>query len=100
MATEIAIIALCEEAVFIWAIPLLSPQPPNFSDRNPTVIPPLFKIPFPDGFLPHPYYNRWNTVDHWYYGSLQHLYFDILCEDSKLHRFRIMLEPVLPLYMS
>ena len=93
MATEIAIIVLCEEAVFIWAIPSLLPQPPNFSDRNPTVIPPLFTIPFPDGFAPHPDLSRWKTVSRWYYGSLQHLYFDMFYEDSKLHRFRIMLEP-------
>jgi hypothetical protein len=33
-----AVIVLCEEAVLIYAIPPLSPQPPYFFDHNPTYL--------------------------------------------------------------
>ena len=93
MATKTAVIVLCEEAVLIWAIPPLSPQPPDFFDHNPTHMPPpLFTIPFPDISL-YPTHMRSNTISSWYFGFSHHLYFDMLCEFSKLHRFQIMLEP-------
>ena len=93
MATNTAVIVLCDEAVLIWAIPPLSPQLPYFSDRNPTHMPPpLFRIPFPD-ISHHLARIRWNTISSWYFGSSHPLYFDMLCRDSKLHRFQIMLSP-------
>ena len=52
--------------------------------------PPLFTIPFPDGIALRSEFIGWNTISSWYSGSL---YFDILCQDSKLHRFQIMLKP-------
>ena len=91
--TKNAIIVLCEEAIFIWAIPPLLPQPPDFSDHNLTTVPPLFTIALPDDFAFHPERIRWNTISPWYCGSSQHLYFDMYCRDSKLHRFQVMLEP-------
>jgi hypothetical protein len=33
------------------------------------------------------------TVHSWYFGSLESVYFDILCTDSKLQRFKIILKP-------
>jgi hypothetical protein len=96
MATNTAVIVLCDEAVLIWAIPPLLPQPPDYSDRNPTHIihmpPPLFTIPFPE-ISHYPARMRWNTISSWYFGSSHPLYFDMLCQDSKLHRFKIMLRP-------
>jgi hypothetical protein len=95
MATNKAVIILCDEAVLIWAIPPLSPQPPDFFDHNPTHMPPpLFTIPFPHISSSHDSARiRWNMISTWYFGSSQPLYFDMLCQDSKLHRFQIMLEP-------
>ena len=92
MATKTAVIVLCEEAVLIYAIPPLLPQPPDFFDHNPTHIPPLFTIPFPD-ISRHPPRKNWNTISPWYFGSSQPLYFDMLCRDFKLHRFQILLQP-------
>ena len=94
MATKTAVIILCEVAVLIWAIPALSPQPPDFSNHNPICIPPLFTIPFPDAIQLQGYSKciQWNTISSWYFGSSQPLYFDMLCGDSKLQRFQIMLE--------
>ena len=46
MATKTAIITLCEEAIFIWAIKPLSPQLPDFF--NPTHVPLLLTLPYPD----------------------------------------------------
>ena len=93
MATKTAVIILCEEAVLIWAIPPLLPQPPDSFDRNSIqMLPPLFTIPFPEiSHLPPRIY--WKTISSWYFGSSQPLYFDMLCQDSKLHRFQIMLKP-------
>ena len=93
MATKTAVIVVYGLEVLIWAIPPLSPQPPDFFDHNPTLIPPLFTIPFPDDIELLPEFIRYNTISSWYFGSLQPLYFDMLCEDSKLHRFQIVLEP-------
>ena len=94
MATKTAVIFLLEEAILICAIPPLShQQPPDFFDDNPTVIPPLFTIPFPDGIELHSKLIRWNPISSWYFGSSQPLYFDALCQDSRLHRFQIILEP-------
>jgi hypothetical protein len=93
MATNTAVIVLCDEAVLIWTIPPLSPQPPDFFDHNPTHMPPpLFTIPFPDIFH-HPARMRWNTISSWYFGSSHPLYFSMLCQDSKLYRFQINLKP-------
>jgi hypothetical protein len=93
MATKTAVIVLCEEAGLIWAIPLLSPQPPDFFDHNPTHILPLLIIPFPDGLLRHPGFFIWKTTSSWYFGSSHHLYFDMTYRDRKLQRFQIMLKP-------
>ena len=94
MATKTAVIILCEEAVFIWAIPPLSPQSPDFFDHNPThhMPSPLFTIPLPELSF-HPERLKWNTIGSWYFGSSQPLYFDMLFQDSKLHRFQITLKP-------
>jgi hypothetical protein len=93
MATTTVVIVLCGEEVLIWAIPPLSPQPPDFLD-NPTHMPPLFTIPFPPDSI-SPYFEpiRWNIISSWYFGSSHPLYFDMLCQDFKLHRFQIMLKP-------
>ena len=93
MATKTAVIIPCDEVVHIFAIPPLSPQPPDFHDRNPTHIPPHFTIPFPDGFVLHSVYRRFETISSWYFGSSQPLYFDMTWKDSKPHRFKIMLKP-------
>ena len=93
MATKTAVIILCDEKVLIWAIPPLLPQPPDFYDHNPTHMPPpLFTIPFPD-ISSHPTRIRWEVLSCWYFGSSQPLYFDMLCQDAKLHRFQITLQP-------
>ena len=94
MATKTAVIVLCDEAVLVFAIPPLSPQPPDFRGRNPTHIPPLFTIPYPDGITFHALHaNRCRTISSWYFGSSQPLYFDMVWQDSKLYRFKIMLKP-------
>jgi hypothetical protein len=93
MATKTAVIFLRDEAILIWAIPPLSPQPPDFFDPNPTYLPPLFTIPFPDGINLYSELFQWNTISSWYFGSSQPLYFDALCLDSKFYRFQIVLKP-------
>ena len=100
MATKTAVIVLCDDAVLIWAIPPLSPQPLDFFDHHPTHLPPpLFTITFPNGISLHhesPHAERigWKTISSWYFGSSHDpLYFDMLCLDSKLHRFQIILKP-------
>ena len=90
MATKTAVIVLHREEIIIWAIPPLSPQPPDFFDHNPTHILPLFTTPFPEL---HPALIRFNTISSWYFGSSRPLFFDMLCQDSKLRRFQIILEP-------
>ena len=93
MATETAIIFLCQKAILIWAIPTLSPQlDSSFLDDIPTHNPPLlFTIPFPDG-IPSNCIACY-TVSSWYFGSSRPLYFNIICADSKLHRLQVMLKP-------
>ena len=93
MATKTAIIALSQEEILVWAIPPLSPQPPDFFDHNPTHIPPLLGIKFPDVILPHTELDPWKTISPWYFGSSQPLYFNILGRDSKLHWFKIIVKP-------
>ena len=90
MATKTSVIVLCEEAVLIWAIPPLSPRPPDFFHHNPPHMPPpLFTIQFPP--LHHARL-RWNRISSWYFGSSHPLYFDMICQGSKFLRFQIMLK--------
>ena len=94
MVTKTAVIVLKKkEQIFIWAIPPLSPQPPDFFDHHPTHIPPLFIIPLPVEIDNFPDFIGWNTISSWYFGSSQPLYCDMLCLDSTIHRFQIMIEP-------
>ena len=93
MVTMTAVIILNEEQIFIWAIPPLSPQPPDFFDHHPTYIPPLFIISLPDDIEITPDFFRWTMLDSWYFGSSQPLYCDLLDGGSTMHRFRIMIEP-------
>ena len=93
MATKTAVIVLFREAVLIYAIPPLSPHPPDFSNYNLTHIPPLLIIPFPDGTALLSERIKWKMISSWYFNSSHLLYFDILCRDSKLQRFQIMLNP-------
>ena len=97
IATKTAVIVLCQEAVLIWAIPPLLPQPPSFLVDNPILMPPpLFTIPFPDGISLNYKLVRWNSISSWYSCSSGPLYFGVLCEESngsKFHRFQIVLEP-------
>jgi len=90
--TKTAVIVICD-AILICAIPPLSPQPPDFFDHNPTHMPPLFTIPFPDGIVLGPELLQWKTISSWYFGSSHPLYFDMLCRGFKLHRFQIILKP-------
>jgi len=96
IATKTAVIILCKEGILIVAIPPLSPQPPDFSDYNSARIPPLFTISYPDGLVLHPacnIYLTWKMVSSWYSDSSHPFYFDMLCQDSKRHRFQIKLKP-------
>ena len=52
--------------------------------------PPLFTITIPDSIALHSEFIGWNTISSWYFDSL---YFDLLRQDSNLHRFQIMLKP-------
>ena len=36
---------------------------------------------------------EWITTSPWYFGSPHPLYFDMLCQDSKFHRFKLIVEP-------
>ena len=92
MATKTAVIVICPEAILIFAIPPLSPRPPNFLDRNHTHIRPLFTIPFPDGIVDHIKFMEWKTLSSWYFDST-FLYFDVFRLDSKVYRFQIILKP-------
>jgi hypothetical protein len=89
-ATKTAIVVLCGEGALIWAIPPLSLQPldlrDQFLDSNPTHIPPLFKIPFPDGFVRNtPEILEWMMASPWYLGSWESVYFDIFyMKNSKI----------------
>ena len=93
MATKTAVIVFHEKEILIWAIPPLSPQPPDFFDHHPTHIPPLFIIPLQVDIELDPDLTQWNTISSWYFGSSQPLYCDLLCQDSTIRRIQIMIEP-------
>ena len=100
MATKAAVIVLNQKEIFIWAIPPLSPQPPDFFDHHPIHIPPHFIIPIPGDIENQlsPELLIWSTLSSWYFGSSQPLYCDLLGllnsgGDSTLHRFQLMIEP-------
>jgi hypothetical protein len=93
MATQTAVIVVSQEAILICAIPPLLPQPPDFSNHNPTHIPPLFTIPFPDDIAHHPeFMMELKAFDPWYFGSTS-LYFDMFFRGAELYRFQIILKP-------
>jgi hypothetical protein len=77
--------------------PLSPPSQPSdfrhFLDNNSTHIPPLLKIPFPDGILRRTPILTWFKISSWYFGSWESLYFDIVYTDSKLQRFKIIVKP-------
>ena len=93
MATKTAIIVICQVAILIYAIPPLSPQPPDFSNLTPTHIPLLFTIPIPDAIVHHSGPVELKTLHSWYFGSTS-LYFDMFFggDYSKLYRFQIILK--------
>ena len=94
MATKTTVIVLCKDALIIWVIPPLSPQPPDFFDYNPTHIPPLATFRFLDYLTPRPEHAVWKCVSSWYFGSPHSPYIDLLCQEySELHRFQILLKP-------
>ena len=91
-----AIIVFCKEEILVWAIPpLLPPQTSDTpNDNNPTHIPPLFKIPFPDAILrPAHEILDWMTLSSWCFGCWESIYFGILFSDSKLQRFKLIIKP-------
>ena len=96
--TKAAVIVLSEEGILIVAIPPLSHQPPDFFGDNPTLPtltpPPLFTIKFPGESELRPD-QEWKIVSSWYFGSPDHLYFDMLSNDvsNKPYRFKIELKP-------
>ncbi|KAF8801201.1 hypothetical protein BYT27DRAFT_7245340 [Phlegmacium glaucopus] len=91
LATQTAIIVLYEEAILIWAIPPLSPQTPNFYDKDHPQFLPLFTIPFPHG--PAVTF-EWRTMSSWYIGSSQPLYFDKVYEGgTQVQCFKIVIKP-------
>ena len=77
------------------AIPPLSPQPPDFFDYNSArILPPLFTITYPNGLALHNAHVERKMVSSWYSDSSNpFFYFDMLCRDSKRHRFQIKLKP-------
>ena len=100
MVTKTAVIFTFPDAIKIWAIPPLLPQPPDFSVDHylPHLTPPLFVIPFPDDFVLLPENHCRGTISSWYSGFSQPLYFDMLrtedqynTQDSKSQRVQIML---------
>ena len=93
MATETAIIILCQKAILIWAIPTLSPQLDSsfFDDSLTHNPPPLFTIPLPDGIVSECF--NCKSISSWYFSSSRPIYFDMMCPDSKVHRFQVMLKP-------
>jgi hypothetical protein len=94
-----AIIVFCEEEILILAIPPLSPQPsdipPGLPDfNNPIHIPPLFKIPFPNGIVLRTRdILEWIPLSPWYYGCWESIYFGILFSNSKLQKFKLIIKP-------
>jgi len=95
LATKTAIIVLCNEGILIWAIPPLSPQlsdfPDYFRDDNPTLIPPLFKIPILD-IARYTYKSfEWETLFSWYFGFEEEtVYFDM--RNTQIQRFKIIIK--------
>ena len=86
----------CYEELLIWAIPPLTPHQLDFRDflnHNSTHLPPLLKIPFPDGILRDIPIAGWMAVNSWYFGSPASAYFDILYWDLILQRFKLIIEP-------
>jgi hypothetical protein len=86
------------EELLIWAIPPLSPHLSladfrDFLNQNSTHLPPLLKIPFPDGIVRDIPILGWMVVNPWYHGSRASTYFDILYGDLILQRFKLIIEP-------
>ena len=79
--------------MLIWSIPSLSPHADSsFFAYNPTHLPPpLFTIALPDGIVRQHF--GLNVISSWYCGSSNPLYFDMICQDSKLYRCQITLKP-------
>ena len=79
--------------MLIWSIPPLSPHTDSsFFAYNPNQLPPpLLTIALPDGIVPECFILK--SVISWYCGSSNPLYFDMICQDSKLHCCQIMLKP-------
>ena len=92
MATKSTVILIKNEKIYIWAIPPLSPQTPDFFDHHPTKTPPRFIIPTPNEIEISPEFHQWNTISSWYFGSSQPLYCELLCPDF-IHRFQIVIDP-------
>jgi hypothetical protein len=82
-----------EEGIFVWAIPPLLPHSSDhFLYDNPTHLPPLFRIPFPDDLV---WLNivDWMTLSPWYTEYRESIYFDIAHSNSKFDRFRLVVKP-------
>ena len=93
-ATKTIIIIFCKEEMLIWAIPPLTPQPSDLpEDNNPTHIPPLFKIPFPDGIIRSHKMFQWMLPSSRYFDCWESIHLGILFSDSKLQRFKIAIKP-------
>ena len=91
--TKSAIIVLCGKGVLVWAIPPLLPHSlDHFLDDNPTHLPPLFEIPFPD-HIDNLGIRSWNTITSWYFGSWDSIYFDLLLRDYTIERFKLIVKP-------
>ena len=96
MATKTAIIVICQEAILIYAIPPLSPQPPDFSYHidMPTHILPLFTIPLPDGIVHQSKPMGLKTFQSWYFGPKSDMFFPKYSKviTSEVYRFQIILK--------
>ena len=95
-ATQTAIIVLNVEEILIWKIPPLSPQPPNFSGEDPTLLPPDIRVEFPDCHEFYPKFSAWRLMSSWYIDNSRPLHLDkiyIGLEDSHLDRFKITIKP-------
>ena len=94
MTTTTTIIIICIDNILIYAIPSLSPL--DDDHNHPTLLPPLFRIPFPSELVPTTGLFFWKSMYNcigWYSGPSQPLYFNILCRDSRLLDFEIVIEP-------
>ena len=97
VATKTAICILCRRGVLVWAVPPLLPHSPDhFLDDNPTHLPPLFRIPFPDNVL-NCRILAWKTTSSWYFGSRESISFDVSCRNSELEldtfEFKLIVKP-------